>query len=53
MAHGVTEKMREFGRLLRWREKKPWEPVARDRSLNGKDRIRARKAANKESRKND
>lgn len=47
--HGKTIEMRNFSAQQRWRRTEPRDAVHRDRSLAGKDRIRARKAANKQS----
>lgn len=45
----VTERMKQFSRQIRWRTVKPFEKnTERDRSLNGKARVKARRAANKE-----
>lgn len=46
---GKTIEMRKFSSMQRWRRTEPRGKVERDRSLSGKDRIRARKAANKQS----
>jgi hypothetical protein len=45
MASGKTEEMIMFTRSLAWYPKKPWVQKDRDRSLRGKARVRARKAA--------
>ena len=45
MASGITLKMREFVKALAEREPLEWVQKERDRSLAGKKRIRARKAA--------
>ncbi len=45
MASGKTEEMIMFSRSVEWWEKKPWEQKDRDRSLSGKARRKARKAA--------
>ncbi len=49
MAHGITLEMQQFDKTMRLRTTEDREPVKRDRSLRGKKRIRARKAANKQS----
>lgn len=49
LMHGKTIEMQNFSRLQRWRRTEPRDARERDRSLAGKDRIRARKAANKQS----
>lgn len=48
MASGKTEDMILFSRSLHWYPKVPWEQKPRDRSLRGKARIRARKAARRD-----
>jgi hypothetical protein len=45
MAHGKTLELIQFSKTARWRRPDPRGKVDRDRSLAGKDRIRARKAA--------
>ena len=45
MAHGKTLDLIQFSKAARWRRPDPRGKVDRDRSLAGKDRIRARKAA--------
>jgi hypothetical protein len=47
MASGKSLVLRGFDNMMAWRRPKPWEQKERDRSLNGKARIKARKAANK------
>lgn len=53
MASGKTLSLQNFSRHYLWRGKvigqrvRPQDREPRDRSLNGKDRIRARKARNK------
>lgn len=47
----VTQTMINFSRKMKRRRIKPRETVARDRSLNGKARIRARKEQNRGSRR--
>lgn len=47
MAYGKTVELIQFSRAARWRRPDPRGKVERDRSLPGKSRIRARKAANK------
>lgn len=49
MAHGKTIEMLNFSNMLRWRKTPTRGKVERDRSLAGKDRIRARKAARRQS----
>lgn len=48
MASGVTEEMKNITKMMRWRRQAPWVQQTRDRSLRGKARIKARKAANKQ-----
>lgn len=43
--HGKTIEMQNFSKQMQWRRPEPRGKVERDRSLAGKDRIRARKAA--------
>ncbi len=50
MPFGKTLEIIEESRKQFWRVIRPRETYPRDRSLRGKDRIRARKAANKASR---
>ena len=45
MASGKTLDMIMLTRSFEWYEKKPWVQKDRDRSLRGKARIKARKAA--------
>jgi hypothetical protein len=45
MAHGKTKEMIFHSRAYRWKTQPEWVQKERDRSLRGKDRIRARKAA--------
>jgi hypothetical protein len=45
MASGKTLDMIMFTRSLEWYPQSPWEQKPRDRSLRGKARIRARRAA--------
>lgn len=47
MASGITFDMLAFNRQMRWRQIEDRPARERDRSLAGKDRVRARKAANK------
>ena len=47
MASGKTFDMLALTRQFRWRTIEDRETRPRDRSLSGKNRIRARKAANK------
>lgn len=47
--HGKTIEMQNLSAMQRWRRPEPRGKVDRDRSLNGKDRIRARKAARRQS----
>lgn len=47
MASGKTFEMLALTRQFRWRTKEDRPARKRDRSLAGKDRIRARKTANK------
>jgi hypothetical protein len=47
--HGKTIEMQNFSAMQRWRRPEPRETRERDRSLAGKARIRARKAARKQS----
>jgi hypothetical protein len=45
MVGKITEEMILFTRSLQWYPKKEWVQKDRDRSLRGKARIKARKAA--------
>lgn len=45
MAFGKTLELRQFESQVMWRTVEPRETRVRDRSLNGKARIRARKDA--------
>lgn len=45
MASGKTIEMITFSRMIRWKKQPEREQVERDRSLRGKARIKARKAA--------
>jgi hypothetical protein len=45
MSSGVTDKMRELSKQMRWRTLEPREQRPRDRSLRGKARRRARRSA--------
>lgn len=45
--HGKTIEMQNFSQMMKWRRPEPRGKVERDRSLAGKDRIRARKAAHR------
>lgn len=47
MPFGKTLDLQAFDRMMRWRRPEPRKTVPRDRSLNGKARIKARKAENK------
>ena len=47
MASGITFDMLAFNRQMRWRQIEDRPARERDRSLSGKKRVRARKAANK------
>lgn len=47
MSSGVTDEMRKTARQLEYRRWTPRPTTPRDRSLRGKARIKARKAANK------
>lgn len=47
MAYGKTLELIQLSKAARWRRPDPRGTVERDRSLAGKDRIRARKTANK------
>jgi thymidine kinase len=47
MASGKTEEMINFSRQMGWRRPTPKPKKARDRTLNGKARIRARREAAK------
>lgn len=47
MASGITFEMLAFNRQMRWRQIEDRPARERDRSLAGKDRIRARRAARK------
>jgi hypothetical protein len=49
MSSGITDQMRAFTRQKSYR-RTVFVPVVRDRSLAGKARIRARRAANRPSR---
>lgn len=48
MASGKTLDMINLTRMMGWRRQAPWVQQTRDRSLRGKARIKARKAANKQ-----
>lgn len=45
MSSGITDQLRQFSRTMGYRKIEPRETVERDRSLAGKARIRARRAA--------
>jgi len=47
MASGKTVELQEFDRMQMWRSLRDREQYARDRSLSGKARRKARKDANK------
>jgi hypothetical protein len=47
MPFGKTIEMQQFSNMMRWRRPKERETVVRDRSLRGKQRVKARKASNK------
>lgn len=51
MPFGKTLDLIAEARALRWRTTKPFEAKPRDRSLRGKARIKARKEANRASRR--
>lgn len=48
MSSGKTDEMIYLSRIYEWRFKGPREQRERDRTLAGKKRVKARKAANKE-----
>ncbi len=47
MASGKTEELNAFSNMMRWRVSETVPKKDRDRSLRGKDRIRARRRQNK------
>lgn len=53
MASGISIILQQFDSMMRWRRPDDWEQKHRDRSLNGKARIKARKAANRRRHNNE
>jgi hypothetical protein len=49
MASDITLRLREFDRRVSYRRQPPWQQKNRDRSLAGKARVHARKAARRGS----